>query len=125
MLSLRFPKVWAGLGWLLVIGVVVGSVLPGKVVSAAMFQDKLEHGFAYALLMAWFAGFYRRGFYVVIGGVLVALGFALEVAQGFTRTRSFDWYDLLADSVGVLVGAALAFRFLGGWCQRVEQRLLS
>lgn len=125
MLSLRFPKVWSGLGWLLVIGVVVGSLLPGKMVSGALLHDKLEHGFAYALLMVWFAGFCRRGLYAPIGGVLIALGLVLEVAQGFTRTRAFDWNDLLADSVGVLVGAALALWFLGGWCQRIEQRLLS
>ena len=125
MLSLRFPKVWSGLGWLLVIGVVVGSLLPGKVVSGVLLHDKLEPGFAYALLMVWFAGFYRPGLYAPIGGVLIALGLALEVVQGFTRTRTFDWHDLLADSVGVLVGAALAWWFLGGWCQRVEQRLLS
>ena len=125
MLSLRFPRVWSALGWLLVIGVVVGSLLPGRMVSGVMLHDKLEHGFAYALLMAWFAGLYRRGFYAPIGGVLIALGFALEVAQGFSRTRTFDWYDLLADTVGVLAGAALALWFLGGWCQRVEQRLLS
>jgi VanZ family protein len=109
----------------MVIGVVVGSLLPGEVVSRAMFHDKLEHGFAYALLMVWFAGFYRRGLYLAVGGVLIALGLGLEVVQGFTRTRTFDWYDLLADSVGILAGVALAFWFLGGWCQRVEQRLLS
>jgi VanZ family protein len=56
---------------------------------------------------------------------LFALGVALDLLQGLTRTRSFDLYDLAANLIGVLVGCALAFVVVGGWCQRIEQRLLS
>jgi VanZ family protein len=125
LLPLRFPKVWSGLGWLLVIGVVVGSLLPGPLVAIVDLNDKIEHMGTYAVLMVWFAGFYRRNLYVLIGAVLFALGIALDLAQGLTRTRSLDLYDIAADLVGIVVGGALSFWFLGGWCQRVERRLLS
>lgn len=125
MLPLRFPKLWSALGWLLVVGVVVSSLLPGRVVQAVMISDKIMHAGAYALLMMWFAGLYRRGLYVVIGAGLFGLGLALDLMQGLTRTRMFDWHDVVANLAGVLVGCALAFAVLGGWCQRIERRLLS
>jgi len=42
--------------------------------------------------------------------VAVALGALLEVLQSFTRYRSADWADLLADALGV----ALAYAVLRG-----------
>ncbi len=125
MLPLRFPKLWSALGWLLVAGVVVGSLVPGRAIPALTVDDKLLHAGAYGLLMLWFSGFYRRGLYVVIGAALLGLGVALELLQGLTRTRSFDWYDVVANGGGIVVGCALAFLLVGGWCERIEQRLLS
>jgi hypothetical protein len=57
--------------------------------------------------------------------VLLVLGIGLDLLQGLTATRSFDWYDIAMNSAGVIVGLALSALLLGGWCQRVEQRLLS
>lgn len=125
MLPLRFPRLWSAPGWLLVVGVVVGSLLPGGVVQAVMIGDKIMHAGAYMLLMVWFAGLYRRGLYVVIAVGLSGLGIALDLLQGLTRTRTFDWYDVAANLAGVLVGCALAFALVGGWCQHIERRLLS
>ena len=125
MLPLRFPRVWSALGWLLVTCVVVGSLLPGSSIEFVSINDKLLHAGTYTLLMLWFSGLYRRGLYVVIAAALGALGVALDLLQGLTSTRSFDWYDVLADLGGVLVGCALAFLVVGGWCERIERRLLS
>jgi VanZ family protein len=125
LLSLRFPRLWSALGWLLVIGVVVGSLLPGSSIEFVTVDDKLLHAGTYTLLMLWFSGLYRRGLYVVIAAALAALGVALDLLQGLTSTRSFDWYDVVADFGGVLVGCALAFWVVGGWCERIERRLLS
>jgi VanZ family protein len=125
LLPLRFPKLWSALGWLLVIGVVVGSLIPGRSIEFVTVNDKLLHGGTYGVLMMWFSGLYRRGLYVFIAAGLFALGVALDLLQGLTRTRSFDWYDVAADLAGVLVGCALAFAVVGGWCERIERRLLS
>lgn len=125
MLPLRFPRFWSALGWLLVVGVVVSSLLPGQIVQAVMVSDKIMHAGTYALLMVWFAGLYRRGLYMAIAAGLFGLGIALDLLQGLTPTRTFDWYDVAANLAGVLVGCALAFALVGGWCQRIERRLLS
>jgi VanZ family protein len=123
LLPLRFPKTWSALGWLLVIGVVIGSLVPGQNLPAV--DDKLMHAGTYGLLMVWFSGLYRRGLYVVIAAALAALGITLDWLQGFTRTRSLDWEDIAANSAGIVVGCVLAFSLVGGWCQRIERRLLS
>lgn len=125
MLPLRFPKLWSALGWLLLAGVVVGSLIPGPALEGLKVSDKLQHAGAYFALMVWFAGLYRRGFYPVIALVLLALGFVLDVLQILTSTRTFDWLDVAMNGAGIAAGLALSLRLLGGWCQRVERRLLS
>jgi VanZ family protein len=126
LLPLRFPRLWSALGWLLVASVVIGSLIPGPMLEkVAAVDDKIMHAGAYFFLMIWFAGFYRRAVYPVIASVLLALGIGLDVLQTFTETRSFDLYDIGMNCAGVLVGLALSVSLIGGWCQRVEQRLLS
>jgi len=125
LLPLRFPRLWSALGWLFVVGVVIGSLVPGQSIRLVTIDDKLLHASTYALLMLWFSGLYRRGFYVAIAAALCALGVTLDLLQSLTRTRSFDWYDVAANLAGILVGCALAFALVGGWCERIERRLLS
>lgn len=125
MLPLRFPKLWSALGWLLVAGVIVGSLIPASVVPSVGISDKIMHAGAYLMLMVWFAGFYRRGLYPTIASVLLAVGIGLDLLQLLTETRSFEWYDVAMNSAGVAAGLVLSLLLLGGWCQRVEERLLS
>ena len=106
-------------------GVIIGSLLPGDVVAEIPVRDKLMHAGAYLVLMVCFAGFYRRGLYPFVALVLVALGLTLDLLQLLTDSRSFDWNDVAMNCAGVVTGLVLSWSLLGGWCQRVEQRLLS
>lgn len=123
MLPLRFPWLWWGLGWLLVAGVAVGSLLPGRSVPSVSFGDKVLHAGSYCLLMVWFSGLYRRERHVLIAVLLGVLGLGLDWAQGMTRTRSFEWADVAANAAGILVGLLLARLVVGGWCDRIERLL--
>jgi VanZ family protein len=125
LLRLRYPLLWAALGWLLVAGVVMGSLLPGRIVAAVTFNDKIEHAGAYALLMLWFGGLYPRARHPWIAVALLALGIALDLLQGLTETRSLEALDILADAVGLAIGLSLSMTVLEGWCQRLERRLLT
>jgi hypothetical protein len=125
VLPLRLPKLWTALAWLLTAAVVIGSLLPGEVVAAIPVRDKILHAGSYFVLMVSFAGLYRRGFYPLVAAVLLALGLSLDLLQRLTETRSFDWRDIAMNGVGVATGFLLSWWLLGGWCQRVEQRLLS
>ena len=124
-MPLRLPKLWSVLGWLLVGSVVAGSLIPGPALQGVDVNDKVMHAGAYFVLMVWFAGFYRHAAYPLIATVLLALGLALDLLQLLTDTRSFDWYDVAMNSAGVILGFVLSTVLLGGWCQRVEERLLS
>jgi hypothetical protein len=125
VLPLRFPKLWTAVAWLLTAGVIVGSLLPGEVVAQIHVRDKYMHAGSYLVLMVAFAGLYRRGLYPIVAVVLMTLGLSLDMLQRLTETRSFDWKDIVMNCAGVAIGLVLSWWLLGGWCQRVEQRLLS
>ena len=123
MLSLRHPWVWTVLGWVLVIAVVVGSLVPAGLLRplTVAFGDKVLHAGSYCLLMLWFGGLYRRNRHPWIGVALLALGTGLDLLQLDTATRRFELADIAADGVGILVGLALSMTLLEGWCQRLER----
>jgi VanZ family protein len=110
----------------MVIIVVGASLMPAKAVEILFgtLNDKVEHIVAYAGLMAWFGGMFRRTSQLWVGIGLVALGGVLELLQGLTPTRTPDLLDLEADTVGILIGLALSLTVLTRWCQRIENRFL-
>jgi VanZ family protein len=125
MLPLRFPWVWMVPGWVLLATVCIGSLLPSTSLPAIHVEDKILHAGSYFLLMVWFAGLYPRRHHFWIAAVLVALGIALDLAQGRMSTRTFDVLDIAANAGGILLGLLLSLSLLGGWCQRIEQRLFA
>ena len=112
-----------GVGWLLVAAVCLGSLLPVPARDiAALLNDKFVHFVSYFVLTVWFSGLYsKKAYYVLIAAVVIALGAALDIAQGTTATRQFDLLDILANAIGALVGFTLAFFVVGGWCARLER----
>jgi VanZ family protein len=124
LLRLRYPWLWSALGWLLVAGVVVGSLVPSRMLHALTISDKLMHAGSYFLLMVWFAGLYSRRRHFAVALVLLGLGIGLDLLQGMTKTRTFDPADIAANATGILAGLLLSMWLLEGWCQRLERRLL-
>jgi hypothetical protein len=123
MLPLRYPWLWMLLGWVLVAGVCIGSLMPGNAVPHFSVSDKVVHAGSYFLLMVWFAGLYPRTRHIRIALVLLALGVTLDVIQGGIASRTFDPFDIAANAGGILFALALSFWLLEGWCQRMEQWL--
>jgi VanZ family protein len=125
VLDLRFPWIWWSLGWLLVAGVAVGSLMPARYIGNIAPSDKLLHVGSYFVLMLWFSGLYRRNRHIVIALLLLALGLALDFAQRASPGRAFDLRDVAANAGGILVGLLLSRLVFEGWCQRVERLLFS
>ncbi|HDN26766.1 MAG TPA: VanZ family protein [Thioploca sp.] len=102
---LRFRKLWLGIGWSLVIAVIVLSLMSSPpMIPSIDYGDKISHVVAYLVLMGWFAQIYhapRLRLYYMIGFIL--LGILLEILQGLGGIRQMDWVDMLANSIGVLV----------------------
>lgn len=116
---------WLLLGLVLVVGWL--ALQPRPPASISLGWDKLNHGAAFAALAfsAWLghaASTRRRGV------VLLALwlyGALIEVAQTWLPPRQGDWVDLLGDTVGLVLGTALAvavLRLLPPGAGRPDQR---
>lgn len=123
MLPLRFPKLWLGLGCLLLAGVCLGSLLPAQAVGG-LDNDKLTHFASYLVLTLWFGGLYGKPRnYLAIAATLIAFGAGLDLLQGLTETRHFDALDVIANAAGVGVGLVACLVLIGGWCQTIERWL--
>ena len=120
MLPLRYPWLWLVLGWLLVGGVVFGSVAPGEMVGRFPFDDAIMHAASYGLLTVWFAGLYARNRHGWVGAFAFSLGIAMEFVQSALSYRQFDPADMIANAIGIGIGLAFSFFLLAGWCQRLE-----
>ena len=117
-LPLRYAQRWLLLGRALILAVIVLSLMPTTQTPELAHGDKLGHLLAYGVLMFWFAGLYRRGYWPRLAIGFILLGVALEYLQGLTGYRSYDPLDMLANSLGVAVGAGLALTPLAhpiGW----------
>ena len=123
--ELRLKAWWLALGWMMVSGLLVLTLMPHPPQPLTFdFADKIEHLAGFAWLSLWFQQIVvqRRKKWAALG--LVLLGVFIEVAQSFTATRSFEYADMVADGVGVLLGAWLARGKLGRMLLFVENWLL-
>jgi VanZ family protein len=109
--ALRWRGRWLAVGWVLLALVVIGSLAPLGQRGGLAGLDKVEHFLGYALLMFWFAALHAAPRRVWFAIAFVALGAALELAQGATGWRRADSLDLLADALGVAVGWIVAHRY--------------
>lgn len=123
----RRPRLWLGLwllGWLLCVALSLAH--PPRIGVDLPEGDKLGHFLAYGLLSAWSAWIFAtrraRGLAAL---ALVALGIAMEIAQGtLTDDRMMDVNDAWADAIGVLLGQLFGFGRAQRLLQRLESRFL-
>jgi VanZ family protein len=120
---LRLAALWKLIGWVMVAFVVVASLIPPPAEIPFNLSDKFMHLLTYGALALWFGAIYRRERFARIGLMLIALGVLLEFAQGLTRTRSFEFADMVADGLGTLAGLLAAATPVGGLLLLVEKRL--
>lgn len=118
---LRYFRLWAAIGWSLVVLIVCLSMGPPVVgPEPGMLWDKAAHLGAYCVLMLWFRQLYHSreslGFAVGFTG----MGVILELLQGAIGSRSFDLLDMFANAAGVMLGWALGASFFAGWLRRAE-----
>lgn len=121
-MSLRRPRLWLAIGWLMLLAVVAASLLPPPQGGDTAGQlDKLGHLGAYGSLMLWFGQLAARGGARVRWALgLALLGVALEFAQGETGYRSFELADMAANCAGIALGAALLATPLGRAVARLD-----
>ncbi|HZW17886.1 MAG TPA: VanZ family protein [Luteimonas sp.] len=123
---LRHPRAWLALWWLAVVLVFVVCLVPAPdLPPVPRGFDKVEHFLAFFLLAASAVQLYatRRALWCAALG-LVGLGVVIELAQfAFTSSRSMDPRDVLADTLGIAAGFAIALTPLRDLLLRMEARL--
>ena len=96
-----------GLGWGWAAAIVWLSLTPSAPQVDVAYGDKLGHLGAYGLLMFWFALLYptwpMRARYMI---GFIAMGVGLEFLQGRLGYRTLDIADMVANTLGVLLGSA-------------------
>jgi len=128
MLPLRYTQRWRAAGFLLLVIVLIGTLMPAfwflddsrEFVTWFMGIDKWLHTLTFLFLTVWFSGQYERRSYWRIAAGLILFGVLIEVCQRMVSYRSAEWYDLAADVVGVVAGLVIAWLGMGGWSLRAE-----
>ncbi len=122
---LLWYRYWLAMGWLLVALVIWVSLTPKPPQPPDIpYADKIGHLVAYGILMGWFGQLYvtaKQRMKWVVG--LIAMGVALEIAQGISGARWFEWADALANSLGVVVAWAVVHWGVDGIFVAIEKRM--
>lgn len=125
MRSFLRPQLWLLCAWLLVAVITVLSLMPPlhlEELGAPTWNDKVGHFLAYFTLSAWCAQLYQSAPALRNRLLLcLALGATMEGLQSLTSTRSADWYDMLANTIGVSIGGLSWFTPMAGWLQRWDR----
>jgi VanZ family protein len=98
-------RLWIAGGGLLIAAIVYFSLATLAIEADVPQGDKLGHLLAYGALMAWWSQLYvSAATRLRLALVFVALGAAMELAQGLTPSRYPELLDLAANTAGVLLG---------------------
>ena len=128
MLPLRHTGLWRVSSVVLLILVLAATLSP-----ALWFLDDMEnaliwfhnadkwlHAMTFVVLTVWFTGLYEKRVWWLTALGLVLFGFLVEFCQLQVSYRTADWIDILANTLGIIVGLTIAVAGLGGWGPRFE-----
>lgn len=109
VLVLAVPRWGWRLGfWVFMSAVIVFSLMPVDYLpdQVKSLWDKAQHAFGFAVLTVLGLWAYPGRARFVLPGLLL-LGALIELAQGATGWRHGDWQDVLANAIGIVLGAGV------------------
>ncbi len=122
MVGLKYKWLWLFIGCLMIAFVVYSSLTTSPVTPGFKFSDKVMHVIGYCGLMGWFIQIYRdRNAQRLLAAGFIALGVGLEFLQDLGGVRVFEFNDMVANMLGVLIGWALAKTPLSRVLWRLER----
>ncbi len=101
-MSMRF-SVWRWAFIACVFSVLVLALAPSSPRMITTGWDKSNHLLAFAVLTCLGCKAFPKRLAIVVPALL-AYGALIEIMQSFTKSRSAEWLDLLADMLGILMG---------------------
>ena len=126
MQDLKYKKLWLSIGWALIALIWYLSLTPDPMPDMGMDNsDKLGHFLAYGVLMGWFAQIYINArLRIVLVIVFIMMGVLIEYVQGMTDYRSFQYADMLADGLGVMLAFVITQGPLSHMLKKFESKLV-
>ena len=128
MLPLRYARLWRVLSAILLLFALAAALAPSswfdtKTEALSWFEhaDKWLHGLTFLGLTVWFSGLVARRAWGRMAVGLFLFGLLIEACQLLLGYRMAEWVDLGADTLGILLGMAIAAAGLGGWGLRIEE----
>jgi VanZ family protein len=122
--QLRLARLWFLIGALLIAVTLYFALKPGGPPASFPYADKIYHASAFFLLSAWFAGLFERRAYLWLAVAMLAFGIGIEIAQYFMPYgRTAEVGDVIADSVGIVLGLLLAVLLRDSLFARIEKWL--
>lgn len=108
-------------GWTLAAVIVWLSLTPSPPQIDIEQADKLGHFAGYGTLMFWFCLLYtRRAPRISYALLWTGMGIGLEFIQGQLGYRTYEVYDMYANTLGVLLGWAVSFAIPMGFTQKLR-----
>lgn len=102
--------------WTIVIFYLCLEEAPSVPKISFQYKDKVAHFiFYFVFVFFWTKSFKNKKSqsFVIILIIAIVLGITIEVLQeNFTQNRTFDWYDILANSVGAITCFTFVKKFL-------------
>lgn len=100
---------WRVIAWFGIAMLLYLSLIPQPPSLQIDHGDKLGHLLAYGVLTyCWAQVLTAKRQRLALALSFIVLGVILEYIQGWTGWRTFDYYDMLANTAGVVTGAMLA-----------------
>ncbi len=123
--NLKYIKTWFALGLLWVLIVIAVSLYPRPPdLSSIRFGDKIVHSLSYFLLMFWFLQIIKVQAEIFMVLMLISVGIMIEILQGLSGYRTFDIYDMLANSFGVILAWPLKNTSLVDLIDKLESQMM-
>ena len=109
------------LAWFWTFLILTACTWPGKDIPAAPIVgfDKIVHAGLFSVwIILWLIAYPKKALLLVITGMIYGLG--LEFYQQLLPfDRTFDWWDAVADAVGVIIGFSFKSIIIDRYLQRL------
>lgn len=116
---------WFTCGCLLLFMIIYASLASGIPIPQKNHVDKALHTLSYLTLMLWWLQLYPRlAMRLLLSLGFISMGAGIEVLQSYNPLRYFDVADMIANSIGVMIGLFAGMLGAGDWLLKIEQRLL-
>ena len=107
-------NIWVALGivWIIIVFYLSLGKVSGPIDVAGI--DKVYHLVTYCCLSIWFLQLSKKlSFIISVIVFFILMGVGLEFLQALTPYRMFEYNDMIANSIGVILGYGLSITRLG------------